>query len=385
MKANSTRPLSRFLVLYAFAYAAYGVASPFLPALLQSRGLGPEYIGVVFGVGTAVKVISAPLAGWIADRYAIRRQLVALSAAMAAASGLLYLAAGGVAAILAVHTMQSLALAPLSPLTDALALVASRANGHPRFEYGWVRGTGSAAFVSGTILVGLLIPAAGLPVILWCQAILLLGVPLTIRNVPEAPAGDDIPPLQREGLFYLLRQPVYRKVLVVAALVLGSHAMHDTFAVIRWTAAGISPATVGLLWSVSVVAEVIVFFSIGPWLLRTVAPAGAIAIAALAGAFRWGIEATTADPGVTTLLQLLHGFTFALLHLACMRLIAECVPPRLSATAQAVYGTFAVGLATASVTLLSGWLYGRMGPDAFAGMSLLCLAAIPVAGTLRKR
>jgi MFS transporter, PPP family, 3-phenylpropionic acid transporter len=134
---------------------------------------------------------------------------------------------------------------------------------------------------------------------------------------------------------------------------------------------------------VSVIAEVIVFVGIGPWLLHVLQPATAISFAALAGAIRWAIAASTVDPAVLTLLQLLHGLTFALLHLACMRLLAECVPPHLSATAQAIYGTLAVGIATAVLTLVSGWLYARLGPQAFAVMSLLCLAALPISATLR--
>jgi PPP family 3-phenylpropionic acid transporter len=178
---------------------------------------------------------------------------------------------------------------------------------------------------------------------------------------------------------------VFRKVLLVAALILGSHAMHDTFSVIRWTAAGLSATTASLLWSVSVIAEVIVFVAVGPFILRAFQPAAAISLAALAGAIRWGIAASTVDPVVLTLLQSLHGLTFALLHLACMRLLSGCVPPRLSATAQAVYGTLAVGIATAFLTLASGWLYARLGPHAFAVMSLLCLAALPVSVGLRAR
>ena len=39
-------------------FAAFGVASPFLPALLHERGLGPSEIGAVLAAGTAVS--SAP-------------------------------------------------------------------------------------------------------------------------------------------------------------------------------------------------------------------------------------------------------------------------------------------------------------------------------------
>ena len=378
-------PLARFLALYVALYAAYGVASPFLPALLQSRGLSAEQIGLAFAVGTAVKLITTPLAGRLADRWAVRGRCLSLFSILAGSAALLYLTAHGAPAILATHAVQAMALAPLSPFADALALVASmRATGTSnRFEYGWVRGAGSAAFIAGSIFAGLIIPATGLAVIFWLQALLLFTIPLVARNIPEPPASDGKTPLDRRALTVLLRQPVFRKVLIVASLILGSHAMHDTFSVIRWTTAGISTTTSSLLWSVSVVAEVIVFVGLGPWLLRRMQPATAISVAALAGAVRWAVAASTIDLASLALLQLLHGLTFALLHLACMRLIAESVPPSLSATAQAIYGTLAVGLATAALTLLSGWLYGRWGQESFALMSLLCIAALPVCASLR--
>jgi MFS transporter, PPP family, 3-phenylpropionic acid transporter len=45
----------RFLLLYVAMFAAFGVASPFLPALLHERGLGPSEIGAVLAAGTAVR------------------------------------------------------------------------------------------------------------------------------------------------------------------------------------------------------------------------------------------------------------------------------------------------------------------------------------------
>jgi PPP family 3-phenylpropionic acid transporter len=78
----------------------------------------------------------------------------------------------------------------------------------------------------------------------------------------------------------------------------------------------------------------------------------------------------------------LHGVTFALLHLACMRILAVSVPPELAATAQAIYGTVGIGAATAILTIASGWLYALLGGLAFFAMSLLCLAALPVAFSL---
>src|SRR5580692_621012 len=41
----------RFLVLYGAMFAAFGVASLFLPALLHQRRLGPSEIGAVLAAG----------------------------------------------------------------------------------------------------------------------------------------------------------------------------------------------------------------------------------------------------------------------------------------------------------------------------------------------
>ena len=88
-----------------------------------------------------------------------------------------------------------------------------------------------------------------------------------------------------------------------------------------------------------------------PTLLRWLGPAGAAALAASAGMVRWSVTAVTAWLPAMVLVEPLHGLTFALLHLACMQMLSVIIPPALAATAQAIYGTVAVGAMTA---ILSG-------------------------------
>jgi MFS transporter, PPP family, 3-phenylpropionic acid transporter len=170
---------------------------------------------------------------------------------------------------------------------------------------------------------------------------------------------------------------------LVAALILGSHALHDAFAVLRWRAAGVSPATMSVLWSESVAAEVLVFFIIGPTLVTWLTPAGDLAVAALAAVLRWTVMAQSAEVLALALVQPLHGITFALLHLACTRLLARIVPPGLEGTAQAIYGTVGIGAATAVLSLVSGALYARVGAQGFWAMAALCALALPWTWTLR--
>ena len=378
-----SNPLIRFVLLYAAMYAGFGVASPFLPSFLSARGLPPEQLGLMLGAGTAVRLLTAPLAGRIGDLIQALRVVLVICTGLAAAATLSYLAAHSMWILLAVSLLHAASLAPITILADALALGSATppaSSDRHGFEYGWVRGTGSAAFIIGTLLSGLAVGAFGLDIIIWLQALLLGTAAFAGILVPElihdrttdavrSPAG---------GVRILLGIAQFRNLVIVAALILGSHAMHDAFAVIRWSAAGISPVTASLLWSESVAAEVLVFFVIGPELVKRLTPAGALATAALAGMLRWTVAAQISDVIALGLIQPLHGVTFALLHLACMHLLARTVPQGLEGTAQAIYGTVGIGAASALLTLVSGMLYARIGAQGFWVMAALCLIALPL-------
>jgi MFS transporter, PPP family, 3-phenylpropionic acid transporter len=379
--------LRRFVVLYALMYAAFGVASPFMPAFFEERGLRPEQLGLLFAGGTAIRLVSGPVVGRLADLVRARRAILAACEVLAALVGLGVLSVHGFTPLLLTSLLHAAALAPTTSLADALALGAARARGsRPAFEYGWVRGTGSAVFVLGTLGSGQLVEARGLGAILALQAALLAaaaGAALLLPGSERDDAADaGAPPASRAGVLTLVGMPAFRRVMLVSALVLGSHAMHDTFAVIRWSATGVTPAMASLLWSESVAAEVVVFLVIGPALLRRLRPAGVAALAAVAGVVRWVTIASSTSVVTLALVQPLHGLTFAALHLACMRLIAALAPSHLAATAQAIYALGAAAT-TALLTLASGRLYASLGAHGFLVMALLCAVVPPLTWRLR--
>jgi PPP family 3-phenylpropionic acid transporter len=373
--------LHRFVILFALMYAAFGVSSPFLPAFLQGHGLTPDQLGILLGAVTAVRLVSGPLCGRLADATHARRTVLASCAALAALVALGLLSSVSFWTLLAVSMVHAAALAPTTTLADALALGAagSRTEGK-RFEYGWVRGAGSAIFILGTLGGGQIVGAWGLGSIVGLHSALLLGAAAAVILVPETgrqQAGSAIAKdAQPAGVRTLLASSSFRRVMLVSSLVLGSHAMHDAFAVIRWSEAGIMPAMASVLWSESVAAEVVVFFVIGPPLLARLGPASTIALAAGAGVVRWVAMASTTNILALAVVQPLHGLTFAALHLACMRLITAIAPSPLAATAQALYALGA-GATTALLTLAAGRLYGSLGAQGFFVMAMLC-AMVPL-------
>jgi PPP family 3-phenylpropionic acid transporter len=375
--------LWRFVVLYALLYASFGVSSPFMPRFFESRGLSPEQIGLLFGLGTAVRLLSGPLAGRIADISGAVRAVLALSIVVGACVAVGLVRADRLSALVGIGLLHAAVLAPTTTLADALAVsAATTTRSRERFEYGWVRGAASGAFVAGSIVAGQVLRFRPLDVVVWMHAALIACAGLAVRLVPPLEAGRVTETAEERspvgGVVALLRLAPYRRLLAVAALVLGSHAMHDAFTMVRWNAAGIGPAAGSLLWSESVAAEVAMFFVLGPPLVARLGPHGAIAVAAVAGVVRWTVMASTTSLGTLALVQPLHGFTFALLHLASMRAIGAMVSPHLAATAQSFYAVAATAV-NGALTVASGMLYARLGASGFLVMACLCAVAVPLA------
>jgi MFS transporter, PPP family, 3-phenylpropionic acid transporter len=352
----------RFLVLYATMFAAFGVASPFLPALLHEHGLGPSAIGAVLAAGTAVRLITGPVISRLADRLGQHKQILTLFLAMAAVIAFGYDLPAGFAIFLIVSVAHASTLAPIVPIADAMTLAAAPG----RFQYGWVRGGASAAFIVGSVSTGQVVAATSLGGIIWMNGTLLALDAIAALWLPRNALDRPLAPRQA-NIRALLAAPGFLPLMALAALVMSSHALHDGFEVLRWEEGGIGPGAAGLLWSEGVLAEVVVFVVIGPTLLRWLGPAGAAALAASAGIVRWSVTAVTAWLPAMVLVEPLHGLTFALLHLACMQMLSVVVPLALAATAQAIYGGVAVGTMTAIITLVSGPLYGALGPGAGSG------------------
>src|SRR5262249_2786697 len=67
-----------------------------------------------------------------------------------------------------------------------------------------------------------------------CSSARAAAAALFVPDLPHPHAAR----AERESVISLLRLREFRYVVLIAALVLGSHAMHDAFAMIRWGTGG---------------------------------------------------------------------------------------------------------------------------------------------------
>ena len=336
----------------------------------------------MLAAGMLTRLLAGPTVGMLADRAGSLRFALAICTASAAASAAALLWAHPFPFLLFIIVIQAASLAPTTSLADALAVNAARPQiAGKEFEYGWIRGSASLAFIAGTLTVGQLVSRTDFRPIIWMNISFLVLAAASTALLP--PVVTRSSPLTNGScvvgeLGELLRISRFRMMILVTSSIYGSHALHDAFAVIWWSGAGIEPSIISVLWSEAVAAEVVVFFLIGPALLERLGARGAAVLAAAAGIVRWSVAGVTTSVLAISIIQPLHGFTFALLHLASMRMMQALVPVRLAGTGQSIYA-FGSGCLTAVLTLLSGILYARLGGAAFFSMAILCVVALPLA------
>jgi PPP family 3-phenylpropionic acid transporter len=166
-----------------------------------------------------------------------------------------------------------------------------------------------------------------------------------------------------------LRQPAFLAIAAAGSLIQASHAVYYGFATLDWTQKGYAGPTIGVLWALGVVAE-IVLFAFSARLPAAIGPAALILIGAAGAVLRW--IATAMDPPFALLapLQLLHALSFGATHLGTMMFLMRSAPEGGRAAAQGDIAT-ANTLVMAAASALSGALYGAGGSLAYLAMAAL--------------
>src|SRR6266699_2816039 len=342
----------RLATFYAAMFVFAGIVMPFFPVWLQAKGLDSRATGIVLAAPMLMRLVSVPLLARLADRWsAFRAALIAASVGSVLAYALLSQVAGFVPILLAV-ALASVATAPALPLTDAYALKGLGLRGR---AYGPVRLWGSVAFVAPIHIIWLLVAAL----------VMVAAVSLALRPLAAAP-----PPREESGLpgRKLLLSPGFWAITAAASLIQASHAGYYGFSVLDWRAKGLDATSIGGLWGLAVIAE-IVLFAVSARLPKRLGPLGLVGLGACGAFVRWGAMSFDPPLALLPLLQLLHAFSFGATHLGSIQLLARIAPDRQSATAQGDFATV-LALVMAGGMALAGVLYADLGGRAYAAMAL---------------
>lgn len=379
--ANSSPPGHPHLITDGFAlklglfYSATflfgGIQLPFFPLWLEASGLSAREIGLVIAVPMLARIVGTPVVAHQADRHqALKAALVIASLVGALAMTTVGLVQGFVA-ILLVYLIAATAFSPLLPLSDAYALNGLAARGR---AYGPVRLWGSVAFIVGNVGAGLLLDIIAPGHLIWLIVASLIAVVATAALLTPLDVTAPQTAAPRRSARELARDPVLLAVIAVIALVQPSHAFYYGFSTVEWRGLGFSGLTIGLLWGLGVLAE-IVLFAASTRLPPALTPTVLMMIGAGGAAIRWTAMAFDPPLALLPLLQCLHALSFGATHLGGMAFLARAVPKELAATAQGAIAT-AGGIIAAGATALSGLIYSNAGSLAYLLMAGMGLAGL---------
>ena len=359
---------------YFTYFFCYGIWLPFWAVWLKGAGLDAEKIGLLLGAGMIARFVGSLL---IASRVRDPSQLV-LALRLLALLTLLCAAGFWLGQqwlwLLLVMIGFNLFFSPLVPLSDALAATWTRQIALP---YGPVRLWGSLAFVISSALTGLLITAWNSQAVL---ALLSIGLVLMLGGMLLRPA---VMPLgearetQSAGWAEwqtLLRENSVWRFLLCVTLMQGAHAAYYGFSAIWWQDAGYSASVVGYLWSLGVVAEIVIF-ALSNRLFRRWSARQLLLLSGICALVRWSLMASTTQLPSLIVAQILHCGSFTICHLAAMRFIAARQGGEVIRL-QSVYSALAMGGGIAIMTMVCGLLFSHLRGDIFWLMALLVVPAL---------
>ncbi|EOV0647571.1 3-phenylpropionate MFS transporter [Cronobacter turicensis] len=364
---------TRWLALSYFTYFfSYGIFLPFWSVWLAGVGVAPETIGLLLGSGLIARFLGSLL---LAPRVKDPSRLVfalRLLAVLTLVFALGFWFGHQTAWLFVVLVGFNLFFSPLVPLTDALAATWQR---QITMDYGRVRLWGSLAFVIGSALTGKLVSVYDYRAIL---ALLSLGVASMLIGMLLKPS---IMPQGEARHNEAAGWPVWRRLiaenwrfLACVSLLQGAHAAYYGFSAIYWQSKGYSASVVGYLWSLGVVAEIVIF-ALSKRLFSRFGARDLLLLSGVLGIIRWGLMGwTTALPWLIVA-QILHSGSFSICHLAAMRYIAAREGSEVIRL-QSVYSAVAMGGGIAVMTVFAGFLYQHLAGGVFWVMALVALPAL---------
>ena len=359
----SRRFASRLALVYATCFGLIGTQLPFFPVWLKAIGVDAAWIGIITAAPSLTRFTVLPFVTHFAERrQALRGGIIVASFATALGLALVGMQHQPWLVLLAYAATCCLST-PMIPLVDAYALRGVRQYG---LNYGPLRLWGSAAFVVGALACGLLVDMIAATHLIWViVAVASSGAIVSLGLQPLE--GPKTPLTHSEGASVLLRERGFLAITLTAALIQASHSAYYVFASIVWQQQGYSGLTIGGLWTLGVLAE-IMLFALSPRF--TLPPAMLVVIAAASAVVRWIITAQDPPIVILAVVQLMHGLTFGLTQVGTMGLMVHHVPSHIMARGQG-YLAACNGIITSCASILSGIIFARYGQGVYYAMALM--------------
>ena len=338
-------PWAAFAAVSFTYFAAIGFFTTYAPLWFKALGYSALAIGGISSLQAWTRVFVPYVWGWLADHTGRRVWLLRIAALCSLFFGSLLLPAHGWGWLPLGVFLLFLCNGGVVPLSEsALARFLQTDTGMDTRRYGRIRVWGSIGFILSVTLAGFLLEAVGIHAFPYVVSATLVLLCVAAARLPSRVDAHTEAAQDSASVVSVLRQPrVAWFFATIFFTVLGHTALY-TFLSLYLDDLGYGNSVVGLVWAVSVSAE-IAFFWVGARWSGRILPVRWLWWAAVLGVLRFGsIAAFGHWIVVLVAAQLLHAVTFAAQHAACTAQLGAFFPGRLRGRGQALYAVLGYGL-----------------------------------------
>jgi PPP family 3-phenylpropionic acid transporter len=375
-------PYWRLSGFYFFYFAFVGALSPYLSLYLSDIGLTAHAIGAVNGVLLGTKIIAPNFWGWLCDRTGKRLKIIGIGSfiAMLFFSGLFIWET--FLPILIVTFLYSFFWNAVLSQFDTVTIQYLHEDSH---RYSQVRVWGSIGFIFAVVILGWIFDYLSISYLIpICWALLLL-IWLNTTVLSEPP-GRIVKQTHVHWL-ELLKQKHVIAFFVSAFLLQFSFGAYYSFFSLHLEAYDYSRSSIGMLWGLGVLAEVILFMFIH----RVISKFNVTIIlfwSLLLTGIRWLLIAFFAESIVIIVCaQIIHALSFGAAHAGSIELIRRFFQGPHAGQGQALYSSIGFGAGGALGAVVSGYLWSVSAQLLFvvSAISVFIAASIIWYGLARTR
>ena len=359
------------LSLWYFVYFTFvGAYMPYFSLYLKALEMTPNRIAVMMTLGQLMRLFMPMFWGWASDFSGRRTPIVKASAALSSLIFVGYFFTQDFIWLVVITALLHFFWCASLPLVEALTFSHLR---HAPDRYGRIRVWGSIGFVVAVFSVGWWLdyqPIATLLEILWLILVLTLIAAFSLQEASQVTAT------QADEAITSLRQSKVIALMAVGFFMSAAHGALYVFYSIHLAAHGYSKLVIGLLWSLGVIAEIVVFIhmprvAIPETLERVLMACLALAVIRFL-AIGWFADFLL----ILVVAQVLHGATFGAHHVASVAALNQWFLPRQQGRIQALYG----GLSFGGGGLIGGLVAGQTWESLGAAVSFTISAAFALIG-----
>ena len=363
-------PYWRLSSFYFFYFALVGALSPYLSLYLEDIGLTAYAIGLVNGVLMGTKIIAPNVWGWLCDKTGKRLKVITFGCIMASLffAGLFFWQS--LAVILLITFCYSFFW---NAILSQFDLVTVQYLKKEPSRYSQVRVWGSIGFTVSVVFLGWLFDYISIQYLIPIAWLLLCLISASCFFLKEPPQTVAVRPQQH--WVHLLKKPPVIAFFLAAMLLQFSFGAYYSFFSLHLEDIGYSRLTIGIIWAIGVLAEVVLFLYM-PRMMRRFSLINLFIFSLLMTAIRWLMIAFLADNLMILIsVQLIHALSFGAAHAVCIEMIRKFFTGSNAGQGLALYSALTFGVGGSLGAISSGFLWSVSGAVLFSVSAFVALLA----------